>query len=211
MAACRLRRRTRRCGISATAIDVLVATTVIEVGIDVPNATVMLIEHPERFGLSQLHQLRGRVGRGAEQSYCILLGSYGDDSAERLRAVRPRTTGSRLRAPICGCGGWETSSASSRVARQCFESLTSYATNSCCFTHAMLRTGCSVTIRNCGRSRTHHCDARSVSVSRGLSSCSGWADRQGEERRRRILSSSSFRRATRSRNCWISRSFSAAV
>jgi ATP-dependent DNA helicase RecG len=66
-------------------IDVLVATTVIEVGIDVANATVMLIEHPERFGLSQLHQLRGRVGRGAEASYCILLGNPGPDSAERLR------------------------------------------------------------------------------------------------------------------------------
>jgi ATP-dependent DNA helicase RecG len=66
-------------------VDVLVATTVIEVGIDVPNATVMLIEHPERFGLSQLHQLRGRVGRGAEASYCILLGNFGPDSAERLR------------------------------------------------------------------------------------------------------------------------------
>jgi ATP-dependent DNA helicase RecG len=66
-------------------IDVLVATTVIEVGIDVPNATVMLIEHPERFGLSQLHQLRGRVGRGAEASYCILLGDVGGDSLDRLR------------------------------------------------------------------------------------------------------------------------------
>ena len=66
-------------------IDVLVATTVIEVGIDVPNATVMLIEHPERFGLSQLHQLRGRVGRGADASYCILLGDVSPDAAERLR------------------------------------------------------------------------------------------------------------------------------
>ncbi|MCC6245493.1 MAG: ATP-dependent DNA helicase RecG [Gemmatimonadaceae bacterium] len=66
------------------AIDVLVATTVIEVGIDVANASVMVIEHPERFGLSQLHQLRGRVGRGAEQSYCILLGDVGADAAERL-------------------------------------------------------------------------------------------------------------------------------
>ncbi|HVF41354.1 MAG TPA: ATP-dependent DNA helicase RecG [Gemmatimonadaceae bacterium] len=65
-------------------IDVLIATTVIEVGIDVANATVMLIEHPERFGLSQLHQLRGRVGRGAEASYCILLGDVGPDAAERL-------------------------------------------------------------------------------------------------------------------------------
>lgn len=65
-------------------IAILVATTVIEVGIDVPNATVMLIEHPERFGLSQLHQLRGRVGRGADAAYCILLGDVGDESAERL-------------------------------------------------------------------------------------------------------------------------------
>jgi ATP-dependent DNA helicase RecG len=65
-------------------IDVLVATTVIEVGIDVANATVMLVEHPERFGLSQLHQLRGRVGRGAEASYCILLGDVSPEAAERL-------------------------------------------------------------------------------------------------------------------------------
>jgi ATP-dependent DNA helicase RecG len=65
-------------------IDILIATTVIEVGIDVPNATVMLIEHPERFGLSQLHQLRGRVGRGADSAYCILLGDVGGESAERL-------------------------------------------------------------------------------------------------------------------------------
>ena len=65
-------------------IDVLVATTVIEVGIDVANATVMLVEHPERFGLSQLHQLRGRVGRGGEASYCILLGDVSPEAAERL-------------------------------------------------------------------------------------------------------------------------------
>jgi len=66
-------------------VDLLVATTVIEVGIDVPNATVMLVEHPERFGLSQLHQLRGRVGRGAEESYCILLGDVSPEAADRLQ------------------------------------------------------------------------------------------------------------------------------
>jgi ATP-dependent DNA helicase RecG len=65
-------------------LDVLVTTTVIEVGIDVPNATVMLIEHPERFGLSQLHQLRGRVGRGADESFCILVGDVSPDVAARL-------------------------------------------------------------------------------------------------------------------------------
>ena len=71
-------------------VHVLVATTVIEVGVDVPNATVMIVEHAERFGLSQLHQLRGRVGRGAEKSHCLLVAHFrraGDEARERLRAV----------------------------------------------------------------------------------------------------------------------------
>jgi ATP-dependent DNA helicase RecG len=65
-------------------VQVLVATTVIEVGIDVPNASVMIIEHPERFGLSQLHQLRGRVGRGPTESFCILLGDLSPEAKDRL-------------------------------------------------------------------------------------------------------------------------------
>ena len=77
-------------------IDVLVTTTVIEVGIDVANATVMVIEHPERFGLSQLHQLRGRVGRGSEQSYCVLLGDVGEGAAERLALFTATEDGFRI-------------------------------------------------------------------------------------------------------------------
>ena len=72
--------------------DILVSTTVIEVGINVPNATVILIENAERFGLSQLHQLRGRVGRGKEQSYCIFLYS-GKDKPERLAVLEENSNG----------------------------------------------------------------------------------------------------------------------
>jgi ATP-dependent DNA helicase RecG len=73
--------------------DVLVATTVIEVGIDVPNATVMLVENAERYGISQLHQLRGRIGRGSHDSLCLL---FGPKESARLRALAAHTDGFEL-------------------------------------------------------------------------------------------------------------------
>jgi ATP-dependent DNA helicase RecG len=78
--------------------QIMVATTVIEVGVDVPNASVMIIENAERFGLSQLHQLRGRVGRGAEQSYCILMTSdrLSQDARQRIEIMLETTDGFRI-------------------------------------------------------------------------------------------------------------------
>ncbi|MGE0704336.1 MAG: ATP-dependent DNA helicase RecG [Vicinamibacterales bacterium] len=79
-------------------LPLLVATTVVEVGVDVPNATVMIIEHAERFGLSQLHQMRGRVGRSTHQSYCVLVyqAPLSDDARARLKAMTETTDGFQL-------------------------------------------------------------------------------------------------------------------
>jgi ATP-dependent DNA helicase RecG len=78
-------------GFRAGQIQVLLATSLIEVGVDVPNATVMLVENAERFGLAQLHQLRGRIGRGAHDSFCILISAAGDPEAQSRLAVMAKT------------------------------------------------------------------------------------------------------------------------
>lgn len=78
-------------------IDILVATTILEVGIDMPNANVMVIEHAERFGLSQLHQLRGRIGRGVENAMCVLLGDpLTQEGQLRLEAIVKTTDGFKI-------------------------------------------------------------------------------------------------------------------
>jgi len=79
-------------------IQILAATSVVEVGVDCPNATVMVVEHAERFGLSQLHQLRGRVGRSSFQSFCILLADYrrSEDGKRRLKIMTETCDGFRI-------------------------------------------------------------------------------------------------------------------
>jgi len=106
-------------------IDLLVATTVIEVGVDVPNASLMIIENAERLGLSQLHQLRGRVGRGETQSVCVLLykGPLGDTARARLQTMRDTNDGFviaerdlELRGPGEVLGTRQTGTAAFRIA-----------------------------------------------------------------------------------------------
>ena len=123
-------------------IQLLVATTVIEVGVDVPNASLMVVEHAERFGLSQLHQLRGRVGRGADESVCILLYEHplSDGARTRLKVIYEHTDGFRIAHEDMLLRGPASTSARARAACRCCASPTSRGTTTWCRPRARLRT-----------------------------------------------------------------------
>lgn len=112
---------------SENKVQILVSTTVVEVGVNVPNATVMVIYDAERFGLSQLHQLRGRVGRGSEQSYCLLIADPKSETGkERMRIMTETNDGFVLSEKDLELRGLEISLGVSKVAYQNLRLLTWY-------------------------------------------------------------------------------------
>ncbi len=125
-------------------VRLLVATTVVEVGVDVPEATVMVIEHAERFGLAQLHQLRGRVGRGREQSFCLLLHEDGltDTMRRRLTLLRDTEDGFLIADEDFRLRGGGDRSASGRAACPATGSRTRSSTSGCWRSRATTRRCC---------------------------------------------------------------------